>query len=550
MAHIAMQALPYWYPPPQPATGHLETLDPGAQPLSATPAVIEYRKLHAGTASIGYQGFDAIIAGTDLALDPAGVPTGGTITGMSIGIATTTLVAGPTWPPSIYPVTIHMPGALFSGLNVPLVDFYDAWLGPGGSPVAAEGLLLAGDDFIEGSTGDDRMWGGAGSDILDGHDGSNDMVCYDLDAAAGGGAGVHVDLAAGYAKDGFGAGDLLTAIESVRATNAADLLYGTDESNTFQALGGADFIDGRGGIDTADYSYDTGAGVTVDLGAGTAIAGSGSLDILTSIENAIGSDNAHPDFAGSSDLLIGSTGANVLDGRGGNDIILARDGDDTLVGGDGDDFLNGEDGTDTVDYYTSPLMTDGVAVDLGAGTATDGHGDHDILVSIENIIGTDSGPLMFLGTYADMLIGSSVANRIEARDGSDYVDGGAGNDTIWGGLGADMLIGGEGDDTIFGDRPGGTETFYSNTLIGGAGNDTMTGSNSGDTYVFDFGEGAPGEIDTVLDWLPGGGQFRFSASVAGQVTFQDGAIRVDAMGYRLEVAGAAAQDLIDATYFV
>ena len=59
--------------------------------------------------------------------------------------------------------------------------------------------------------------GCAGADYIDGR-GWYDMSDYSLDAANGGGDAVHVDLGAGYAKDGFGDFDVLVNIEHLRGT--------------------------------------------------------------------------------------------------------------------------------------------------------------------------------------------------------------------------------------------------------------------------------------------------------------------------------------------
>lgn len=83
-----------------------------------------------------------------------------------------------------------------------------------------------------------------------------------------------------------------------------------------------------------------GAGVTVNLGTGSATDGWGDTDTLDNIENVEGSAHA--------DTITGGPGDNVLGGNGGGDTIQGGDGADTLYGDAGDDTLYGEDGLDTL----------------------------------------------------------------------------------------------------------------------------------------------------------------------------------------------------------
>ncbi|OGB58099.1 MAG: hypothetical protein A2503_07505 [Burkholderiales bacterium RIFOXYD12_FULL_59_19] len=116
------------------------------------------------------------------------------------------------------------------------------------------------------------------------------------------------------------------------------------------------------------------------------------------------------------DLVNGTPGAENLEGLGGNDTLLAGDGDDQLRGGAGDDSLDGGTGYDSVQFWSA---SGPVTVNLATGTAS-GDGN-DILVSIENINGSN---------HADTLIGDANSN---------YLSGGQGNDTLTGGAGTDYF---------------------------------------------------------------------------------------------------------------
>src|SRR5262245_49661905 len=132
-------------------------------------------------------------------------------------------------------------------------------------------------------------------------------------------------------------------------TDAAQTLAGGDFDDTLSGLGGHDVLHGNGGNDTLDggagndtliggagsdtASYASSvAGVTVNLGAGTASGGDAAGDTLSEIENLIGSAHA--------DALTGDGDDNVLDGGAGNDTLDGGAGDDTMIGGAGNDVYN------------------------------------------------------------------------------------------------------------------------------------------------------------------------------------------------------------------
>ena len=71
----------------------------------------------------------------------------------------------------------------------------------------------------------------------------------------------------------------------------------------------------------------------------------GAGDVLTGIENLIGSKSTHRTKGG--DTLLGDENNNRLDGRAGDDILDGRGGDDVLIGGAGRDVLTGGAGADT-----------------------------------------------------------------------------------------------------------------------------------------------------------------------------------------------------------
>jgi Ca2+-binding RTX toxin-like protein len=70
----------------------------------------------------------------------------------------------------------------------------------------------------------------------------------------------------------------------------------------------------------------------------------------------------------------------------------------------------------------------------------------------------------------DLLIGTSLADRINGGDGDDDIYGGGGADLLYGGIGDDYIDSGIGSDYI----------------VGGAGNDSMLGREGQDIFAFWF----------------------------------------------------------------
>ena len=315
-----------------------------------------------------------------------------------------------------------------------------------------------GDDLLEGRGDEDFFRGGAGDDTINGGEGGvddYDRVEYDEDAEdADGQNGVIVDLAAGTATDGYGDTDTLIGIENVSGTDFNDTIRGDDGDNFFESGAGDDLMEGRagegryrggagndtinGGSDYDETRYDSEDGtqaVNVNLLTGTATDEFGNSDTLTSVEGVIGTNF--------NDTLRGNDDSNFFDGRRGDDLMEGGLEADFFGGGAGNDTLNGGEGGvddfDRADYGRDAEDADGqngVIVDLAAGTATDGYGDTDTLIGIENVSGTDS------------------ADRITGDDDENSFDGFAGNDTLIGGAGGDYFAPGKGNDSIEGGANG------------------------------------------------------------------------------------------------
>lgn len=128
---------------------------------------------------------------------------------------------------------------------------------------------------------------------------------------------------------------------------------------------------------------------------------------------------------GAADTLKGNAGDDVLCGEGGDDVLLGGTGNDTLLGGPGGDVLKGEAGDDALDG----------------------------------------------GTEDDMLVGGTGMDALDGGPGDDKLTGNEDRDTLLGDSGNDILNGGDGDDTLDGEAD-------VDDLTGGAGVDLCLNSES------------------------------------------------------------------------
>jgi len=229
-------------------------------------------------------------------------------------------------------------------------------------------------NHLRGGGGTDDLEGGASNDRLDGGAGRDRAAYYSAPAA------VHVDLAKGTARDGYGTVDTLTNIEGVAGSDHNDTLIGNLGVNFLAGGPGHDTLNGSGGNDVLDGDYSSSE-------------------------------------------------------TGGDDMLRGGDGDDLLNGGPGHDLLDGGPGNDTVTYVASRSAgsLNAVIVDLAAGTVRDQFGGTDTIISVGHVTGAPGG---------DALNGNDNANNINGFDGDDTINGRGGADFLWGGSGDDTLDGG------------------------------------------------------------------------------------------------------------
>ncbi|MDZ4396010.1 Hint domain-containing protein [Cypionkella sp.] len=249
----------------------------------------------------------------------------------------------------------------------------------------------AGNDLLYGGEGNDTLNGGADNDTLFGDAGNDSLLGVTGDDSLFGGAG----------NDTLLGGD---GHDSLDGGADADSLSGEAGNDTLNGGAGADWLYGGAGMDFAEYSS-SGAGVNVDLIAGTGLGGDAQGDVLSGIDGIFGSafDDTLLGYDGEStvpgdswtNVLYGGAGNDSIDGRGGSDSLYGGTGNDTVLGGAGNDLLDGGDGNDQ----------------------------------------------LFGGLGNDAVYGGA---------GNDTLDGGAGADTLYGGTGNELFLV-EGNSNAFGD---------------------------------------------------------------------------------------------------
>ena len=421
---------------------------------------------------------------------------------------------------------------------------------------------LGGDDRLHGNGGNDTLDGGAGNDTLDGGAGGDTLIgglgddIYVIDSLGdivteGPNAGtdeVRTALAS-YSLAALANVENLTGTAATGQTltgdGGANVITGGVGNDTLAGGAGGDTLIGGGGSDTANYAS-SGAGVTVNLAAGTASGGDAQGDTLSEIENLIGSAQA--------DALTGDGNANTFEGGAGGD---------TLIGGGG--------ASDTASYASSG---EGVTVNLVAGTASGGDAQGDTLSGIENLIGSD---------HADTLTGDGGDNVLDGDIGADTLTGGLGNDTYVVDDIGDVMIenANEGTDTVkaaidyvlgadvenvtltgtaffaFGNAGGNVITGNTavnvllglggdDTLDGGAGADGMIGGLGNDTYFVDHGgdvavENADEGIDTVFSTA----HLRLAANVENLVLQGSADLQGGGNSLNNMISGNAGNNLLD-----
>ncbi|MGL3111430.1 Ig-like domain-containing protein [Bradyrhizobium sp. BR 1432] len=331
-------------------------------------------------------------------------------------------------------------------------------------------------------------------------------------------AGVTVDFLAGTAIGDASVGtDTFTGVNAVMGSMFADTFSGSGANENFMGLAGDDFIDGKGGFDTAQYAnltFTTG-GISVHLAAGTVTGDASSgTDTLRSIEAIQGTnfidtyDAINFGVTGAIDPATGLPYANVgnngtfnqFEGMGGNDIITGN-GNTRLI------YANAT-GPVTITFSLNGWTS---STSGASGTVT---GDGSVGTDTFSGVGSVSG-----SSFADTITGSNNPNNtseeFSGRAGNDFIDGKGGfdrafynNDGSASGIQVDLASG-----VVTGDAAIGTDTLRSVEAIRGtAFADTYVATNFGTSgpNIGDFGSLNEFEGMAGNDTITGNGNTRIA----------------------------------------
>lgn len=470
---------------------------------------------------------------------------------------------------------------VYGGLGDDMIfggDGHDAIFADGGNDVVFAGsgndMVTGGygNDVISGDDGDDMLYGESGNDALFGRDGNDELFGTDGYDLLNGGAGDDLldggseadEMVGGAGDDTYvvdNVADIVTeavaeGIDTVISTidytltdtlenltlsgdaingignDADNTLIGNANDNRLEAKGGNDTLNGGMGADTmiGDSGDDL---YIVDNAGDTVIENSaeGIDTVRASVSYTLSDNVEHLTLTGSSSInATGNTMDNTLIGNSANNILDGKEGIDTMIGGKGDDVYVVDNAADIVSEYA------GEGIDTVRSSVT-----RTLEETVENLVLTGDNAIDGTGNaMANILIGNSANNVLDAKAGSDAMAGYGGDDTyivdnvgdtvyesvdagddlilssvtytlsdnverltlvgseVIDGTGNDLnntLIGNEAANVI--DGKAGADT-----MIAGAGDDMYIVDNSGDTVVELQNEGIDHIISSVSYVLP------------------------------------------------
>ncbi len=297
--------------------------------------------------------------------------------------------------------------------------------------------------------------------------------------------------------------------DNIQPGDGDDKIYGEDGNDTIYLSAGADIEDGGNGIDTIIFGPDqTTLPVTINLDTGKYHFTSQIASVtqnLFSIENIVSE--------GAADLTIYDTdGVNEITTNTGNDTIHSSGGNDTITTGAGDDTIYLGNGTYSVDAGAGndKIYLTKVASTINGNTGTD-----------EAIVRAFDG---FVDVYIDLQFSTYfVPSQLTAQDGMELSLQSFEKVTIEGNVAA-TILGTAADDTLTGDTG-------ADVITGRGGADILTGGSRSDTFVFAANDTGITEAtaDTITDFSTGTDKIDIDAP--GTYVEADGTNTADLAGF-------------------
>ncbi|QNN64638.1 M10 family metallopeptidase C-terminal domain-containing protein [Sphingomonas rhizophila] len=457
----------------------------------------------------------------------------------------------------------------------------------------ADGLTGGeGNDLVAGGYGADQLFGGAGSDrfiFLSANDsiGSASDLIQDfetgidrIDLSALATTSVNLATANGVTTITAQSASGTTVIRVAGSVNSSDIdvapkgstIIGTSNDDALLATVGVTRLNGGGGDDLlvgglANDRLDGGAGTDTMVGGkgnDTYVIntpddvvverpGEGVDQVLLNglngdYEMAANVENATLMTAGQ---VRGNELDNVLVGSTGTDVLTGMDGDDILIGGLGADYLGGAQGADLYVYNdvleSTEAAQDRVALETGVDkidlSALDVRSISWTHVRIPFelpyvtvTIATSTGTMTLRVTLPLGVTDLTMSDFILAPVGD--VLGTDGDDNLAGGFGSDHLFGLSGNDTLTG--KGGDDI-----LEGGRGDDQINGGDGSDSASYitaDYGVRVNLGLQTAQDTVGAGADWLVDVENLIGSAFDD-VLRGDALGNSLD--GGSGADRLD-----
>ncbi|MDP9423997.1 MAG: M10 family metallopeptidase C-terminal domain-containing protein, partial [Pseudomonadota bacterium] len=304
----------------------------------------------------------------------------------------------------------------------------------------------AGDDTLNGTSGDDDIYGLEGNDTINAGDGNDDIYTG-------------------------------TGVDTVNAGTGNDYIFSISSGGTFDGGAGYDYYAGNFSASAAPLSIIIGS--TIEVSNGTTVINTEGFGIGGGTGDDIFTINSAPSggtlYAGSGyDTLtynIVPTSALQLNIEAYNGNQLSG-----TIGPIGSELTFGDFESVSI---TGSQLGDSFRVwgnYSGSGLSFNGGAGTDLLtLDFANSTGALSFAVAGNGTVSSSL-GSFISFetfRLSGGREGDTLVGGAGNDMLSGGLGADQVDGGAGDDVLNGGGEYHEDDGSSDALAGGSGNDTI-----------------------------------------------------------------------------
>ncbi len=423
-------------------------------------------------------------------------------------------------------------------------DSYDIRTGGGNDIISVEnwgGSIVIGNSLIDAGAGDDRLLLDGGDNFITGGIG-NDQIT----------GGIGNDTYFFYRGDGQ---DRILDRGSMEGVGDA-IQLGADISRS-------DISAGRSGDNLIIHINDTADQLTVfNFYSGQTykiervVFGDGTVWNSTALEN-LGTVRG----TSSTDTLTGTMWEDTLFGLAGNDILAGGAGSDTYVFnlGDGIDTVIDLSASGDTNVISFGAGIDSASLTLGLGSLLIRYGDQGDAIHIQNFDPNNVYKPLSINefhfadgtvlSYADLIsrgfdlagtdgddviIGTSVIDRIAGGAGNDILIGEAGSDRLDGGTGADTMAGGFGDDVYVVDNSGdivtenyvneGIDTVYSSityALPDNVDNLTLTGTDAIDAVGNSLYNVLIGNV--AQNTLEGGGGNDYLDGGAGADTLIGGA---------------------------